>query len=98
MTTTMIEISSFNEKTLTKTTFAPFAWFDWPMQTVSYLKELATPKETRISFALAKEILVKKGQLRPAQKTIVVRKARLSPMVKTTQYEDAEEFKKELAF
>lgn len=98
----MIEICSFNAKTLTKTTFAPFAWFSWPMEiirmtiaTVRNTVELAsTGKTIQIDGGPVKELYVRAGGLRDIKRQEVVKTGSLTPIRRVVRYEDAEDFKK----
>lgn len=96
MTTAMIEISTFNEKTLTEVRFAPFAWISWPMELVNLvLREIKTlAGGPRITGGPVKEIFVKDGCLKDHRGRIVVKTGALSPIFYVTRYESAEDFRK----
>lgn len=106
MTTAMIEISSFNEKTLTKTTIAPFAWFSWPME-IGYLvlrslgnafDMMTTGKPVIMTGGPVKELLIKRGGLRDIKQQEILRTGSLTPFRKIIRYEDANDFKEAAKF
>lgn len=96
MTTAMIEITTFHEKTLTRVNFAPFAWFSWPMELVNLvLREIKTlAGGPRVTGGPVKEVFIKDGCLKDHRGQIVVRTSTLSPIFYVTRYESAEDFKK----
>lgn len=96
MTTAMFEITSFHKDTQTRVNFAPFAWFDWPMQVVNMvLREVKTlAGGPRITGGPVKEVFVKSGCLKNMKGHVIVKTCALSPLFHVTRYESAEDFEK----
>lgn len=102
----MIEICSFNAKTLTKTTFAPFAWFGWPMQIAAVVIETirnaammtSEGRFVKRTGGKVKEVRIATGGLKDIQKQTVLRTCSLTPIKITTHYDSAEDFKKVSSF
>lgn len=96
MTTAMIEITSYNEKTLTEVRVAPFAWFSWPIELINLcVREIKTlAGGPRVTGGPVKEVFVKNGCLKDHRGRVIVRTSTLSPIFYVTRYESIEDFKK----
>lgn len=96
MTTAMIEITTYNEKTLTEVRVAPFAWFSWPMELINLvLREIRTAAGApRATGGPVKEVLVKHGCLKDHRGHVVIKTGALSPIFYVTRYESREDFEK----
>lgn len=96
MTTTMIEITTYNAKSLTEVRVEPFAWFHWPMELVNIvLREIKTAAGgPRITGGQVKEVFVKKGCLKDHRGHVIVKTGTLSPIFYVTRYESREDFEK----
>lgn len=100
MSTTMIEFYSFDEKAMTKTTFAPFAWFYWPMEILGLV--LATIRNTATATTdgrylkrtggKVKAVRVERGGLTDLARHTVLETCALSPVRVTTEYVAVEDF------
>lgn len=88
----MIEISSFNEKTLTKTTFAPFAWFSWPMDIWSIIS--ATLRGIHISGGYVQKAVVNSPTGRMTERAKILKTSVLRPIFTQRTFNDADDFKK----
>lgn len=91
MTTTMIEIRSFDDATQTETTFRPFAWFDWPLQLVNIVGN--TFSRIRITHKRPRVVLVRRGGLRDIRRQEIIEGGPLTPIVTRRRFESAEEFR-----
>lgn len=92
MTTEMIEISSFNEKTLTKTTFAPFAWFSWPTDLWTIIS--ATLRGIRLSGGYVQKAVVNSPTGRVTERAKVIKTSFLRPIFTQRTFNDPDDFKK----
>lgn len=88
----MIEISSFNGKTLTKTTLRPFAWFSWPMQIADFI--LDTFKGIRVTGGFVKRSIVNSPTGKITERAKILETCLLSPVIIRTTFNDADDFKK----
>lgn len=92
MTTTMIEITSYNEKTQTATTFRPFAWFGWPMQIFNVIA--ATFKGVRISGGFVKRSVVNSPTGKITERATILETSILDPIVTRRKFNDPDDFRK----
>lgn len=94
MTTAMIEITSYNTKTLTRTTFRPFAWFGWPMEFARIVIDTFTNagKGIATSGGRVKRVTVNSPTGRITNRAIVTETSLLSPIFYHTTFNDPDDF------